>query len=64
MTSASKTLVGVLEGKRQLVSPRCRWENDIISVNEICVRTWTEFVWLRKSPVCAVMNIVVKFCVL
>jgi hypothetical protein len=35
MTNTSKTLVGTLEGKRQLVSPRCRWENDIIDVNEI-----------------------------
>jgi hypothetical protein len=31
--NAYKSLVGILEGKRLLISPRFRWENDIIDAN-------------------------------
>jgi hypothetical protein len=43
-----RVLVRKPEGKRPLRRPRWRWEDNIkMNLQEVDVRVWTEFSWLR-----------------
>jgi hypothetical protein len=45
---AYRVLVGKPEGKRPLVRPRCRREDNIkMDLQEVGWRVWTELSWLR-----------------
>jgi hypothetical protein len=42
--------VGEPEGKKQLASPRCRWEdNSQINLQEVGCGVWTRVSYLRKG---------------
>jgi hypothetical protein len=50
MKIACNSLVGKLEGKRQLVRPRCRWDDNTgirIDLRGTGRKVWTGFIWLR-----------------
>jgi hypothetical protein len=43
-------LVGKPKGKRPLVRPRCRWENNIKEdLQEVGCGVWTGLSWIRKG---------------
>jgi hypothetical protein len=48
MENMYSILVGRSEGKRPLVRPRCRWEDNIrMDLREEDERVWTVCIWLR-----------------
>jgi hypothetical protein len=48
---ANKFLVGKLEGKRPLGSPRRRWENNIkMDLQVVGWGSWTGLIWFRIGP--------------
>jgi hypothetical protein len=45
---AYRALVGIPEGRRQLVRPRRRWEDNIkMDLREVGWGAWTGLIWLR-----------------